>query len=651
MIFTKREEKLIKAFLDVGKLSVEEIQRLLNVSQRTAYRTLADLTKSLAEVGGDLRKKEKKFHLEGDLSQLGSLYGQEDYSRSERLNLICLALLEADRPLTNAHFQNELKVSNVTIIQDITDVENRLAEFGIKLERKQGYQLRLTAKEHRYLLSVLLTHMISSADFKSGQFEWLASEQMASAIRKARQAVRQIQAFMPEMDGKLLQFFTILLALSKQFGQVKTVSHVSKQSLELAQKLFASYSKLTAQAYTINDIVYWAGQFDKFYIKRQENPLYVEDFDSQYFYSVTNLIDKVSSFTKINFLKDKTLFHFLFHHLRLSLAIPHLFPDQSLSQPAHLVAYQNDFLHRIIRLVLKDLFPAYLQNEAEYELITLHFASSIRRSPDIYPIQILLLTNQRPLAVELLISRIKSIAPFVQSVQVKRLDEYLESDREQFDYVLATSPNDYPGVELVSIYPNTSEILHLQERLQAVQLERNQERNRHVEIVGQTDLQYYLEASQDLLDRFYLKGLNNRPSFEETVAQVLEDLPFISDQNYLTKKLLKRFAISPFAIPETGLVLLHTQSHAVEKSQFVVYQLEQTIEALSMNHEKEEVNRFLVMLTKDNSMEAVKELMSAIGQSIIENHLYTEIYKTGNQGIIYQLLNKIFTEIIKDLET
>ena len=87
MIFTKREEKLIKAFLDVGKLSVEEIQRLLNVSQRTAYRTLADLTKSLAEVGVDLRKKEKKFHLEGDLSQLGSLYGQEDYSRSERLNL------------------------------------------------------------------------------------------------------------------------------------------------------------------------------------------------------------------------------------------------------------------------------------------------------------------------------------------------------------------------------------------------------------------------------------------------------------------------------------------------------------------------------------------------------------------------------------
>ena len=83
----------------------------------------------------------------------------------------------------------------------------------------------------------------------------------------------------------------------------------------------------------------------------------------------------------------------------------------------------------------------------------------------------------------------------------------------------------------------------------------------------------------------------------------------------------------------------------------MVYQLEHEIEALSMNHEKEKVSRILVMLTKDDSRPVVKELMSAIGQSIIENHLYTEIYKTGNQEIIYQLLNKIFSETIKDLET
>lgn len=69
-----------------------------------------------------------------------------------------------------------------------------------------------------------------------------------------------------------------------------------------------------------------------------------------------------------------------------------------------------------------------------------------------------------------------------------------------------------------------------------------------------------------------------------------------------------------------------------------------------MNHQEEEISRVLVMLTRLNESDEVRDLMTAISQSIIENHLYTEIYKTGNKDIIYQLLNQIFTEKIKKLE-
>ena len=41
--------------------------------------------------------------------------------------------------------------------------------------------------------------------------------------------------------------------------------------------------------------------------------------------------------------------------------------------------------------------------------------------------------------------------------------------------------------------------------------------------------------------------------------------------------------------------------------------------------------------------------MTAISQSILENNLYTEIYRTGNQEIIYHLLNTIFNEKIKEI--
>lgn len=56
------------------------------------------------------------------------------------------------------------------------------------------------------------------------------------------------------------------------------------------------------------------------------------------------------------------------------------------------------------------------------------------------------------------------------------------------------------------------------------------------------------------------------------------------------------------------------------------------------------------MLTAADASEEMRDLMTTISQSIIENHLYTEIYKTGNQTIIYQLLNTIFNEKIKKLE-
>ena len=104
------------------------------------------------------------------------------------------------------------------------------------------------------------------------------------------------------------------------------------------------------------------------------------------------------------------------------------------------------------------------------------------------------------------------------------------------------------------------------------------------------------------------------------------------------------------AIPETNLALLHTYSSKVTKSCFVIFDLENPVQAMSMNHQEEEISRVLVMLTRLNESDEVRDLMTAISQSIIENHLYTEIYKTGNKDIIYQLLNQIFTEKIKKLE-
>ena len=59
MLLTKREEQLLKAFLEFGKLSIDNISDILKVSKRTVYRTIADLTDSLAILDVDIVRREQ----------------------------------------------------------------------------------------------------------------------------------------------------------------------------------------------------------------------------------------------------------------------------------------------------------------------------------------------------------------------------------------------------------------------------------------------------------------------------------------------------------------------------------------------------------------------------------------------------------------
>lgn len=649
MLLTKREEQVLKAFLEFGKLSLANISDILKVSQRTVYRTLADLTESLSGLDIQLVKEGSKYLLVGDLEKLASFSSQESFDQNDRLNLITYELLVQADEITNEQLQEKFKVSNVTIIQDIADIEARLADFDIRIIRKKGYKIAEDSPNLRWFLAILLTNNLSVSNFWTegeSRFNLLDSQKLT----QAKSAFQTFQQDLPELDAKLREFFIILLALSGwQSVQAKT-SYVSKVALDFAQKVYSQYAQDTSTFHSIQEILYYASVLDELVIKRQETPLFQENFDSEFFYNVSNLIDKVALYTKINFTKDRTLFKFLFNHIRLNLAAPVIFPDYFGTNVTHQALQDNDYLHQVVSLLVQDIFPKYLQREFEYELISLHFASSLRRSPDIYPIRLLLLTNERPLTSELLVTRIKNIAPFVREVIIKDLSQYQDDDLERYDCIFSTKPLSNSQIEHVSIYPDAKEILRLQEKLETIQANRRVIIREDLPSKPQYDLQKYFLASQELLSRFSFKLADNPDNFEDTVSCLLDDLDGLVDKAYIGQKLLERFKVSPLAIPNTNLALLHTQSSRIEQSTFVIYELNQPVSALSMNHQEEEVSRILIMLTRMDEGPEIRELMTAISQSLIENHLYTEIYKTGNREIIYQLLNQIFTDKIKKLE-
>lgn len=621
MLLTKREEQLLKAFLHVGKLSMQDMTEILQVSSRTIYRTLSDLTDSMEQYGIEITKHGKYYILTGELDDLPTeLEVLVEYSPQERQELITYRLLTESGFVTNEALQECTKVSNVTIIQDISDIDKRLLDFDLKIERQKGYRISGDSVGKRRFLAILLTNCISVADFSTGNFGSFDILE-ADRTRLASQIVNKQLSGFPDMDARMKMFFAILLSLIGQEQNIENSPNTSKQALEISQKIFQTYSKQTAQFYSIQEIIYFASILDELIIKRQDNPLFTEKFDGEFFYNISNLIDTVSMYTKIDFFKDKVLFNFLFHHIRLSLGVPILFQGENLPESVQILVERNKFLYTVISLLVNDIFPKYLHTEYEYGMIALHFISSLGRSPEIYPVRVLLLTDERRVTRDLLVSKIKSVAPFVELIDIQSLVDYHSIDLSQYDYILSTKPLTNQEIDVISSFPTVKELLELQERLQ------------------------YVQAHRTIVAR-----LENNQSFEHTVEQIIQYQKNVSDRDYLTRKLLSHFQNSPMAIPNTGLVLLHSQSSKVTTNSFTMFELKLPISALSMKREEEEVKRCLLMLMSKEASEEARDLMTAISQSIIENHLYTEIYKTGNQSIIYQMLNTIFNEKIKKLE-
>ncbi|MBM7280901.1 HTH domain-containing protein [Streptococcus suis] len=126
MLLTKREEQLMKAFLQVGKLSLKEMADILQVSSRTVYRTLSDLTDFLAEYEIDLVKDGKKYYLAGDLSALEDYKTMDSYSPSQRLELMTYQLLTSQKVVTNEQFQGCVELTTVSILRKLSQLFRQL---------------------------------------------------------------------------------------------------------------------------------------------------------------------------------------------------------------------------------------------------------------------------------------------------------------------------------------------------------------------------------------------------------------------------------------------------------------------------------------------------------------------------------------------
>ncbi len=304
---------------------------ILQVSSRTV-----DLTTSLSAKGIFIKKEGKKYFLSGQLDILSDFQATEEYTPSQRQTLLTYELLTEEEAVTNEQVKERFLVSNVTVIQDVAIIEKRLKDFDLVLSRQRGYSITGSLAAKRLFLAILLANSIAIQEFWSDEYAQFGILE-STVIHLARSIFEAHQDILGDTDSKLKEFLIILLGLADNRGGLLAPINVSKGALDFSQKMFAELAKKTKRFYNIQEIIYFANIVDEVVLKRREVPLFREKFDSEFYYSISQMIDTVARFTKIDFFKYKLLFKFLFNHIRLSLAVPILFPESA----THNVAYHN----------------------------------------------------------------------------------------------------------------------------------------------------------------------------------------------------------------------------------------------------------------------------------------------------------------------
>ncbi len=159
----------------------------------------------------------------------------------------------------------------------------------------------------------------------------------------------------------------------------------------------------------------------------------------------------------------------------------------------------------------------------------------------------------------------------------------------------------------------------------------------------------FIDAINALLALFRVEMIDNSLDLEQTLAEVMArfERTLIADPKKVAGKLLKRYLQAPVGIPDTHVALFHASSSAILAPVFRIFDLRQPLELFAMDKKEITVTRLLVMLAPYPINEKSSQMLGKISGSIIMNDLNTEIFNSGNESIIYQLLSSLLIEEVK----
>lgn len=585
-----RKFQILLSLLEAKEtLSVDELRRQHQVSEKTIRTDLKTISEWLQKVGRNLRVVRKPgvgVYLEGDdlEKKLASQLVREhlDQQRSpyetvERKLRIFLLLLQLSHPITLEQLSTNFYISRSSLYSDLQTVEEWVVSHGLTLVRKPNYGLKIEGEERkrRLCMQQIVDQLLQgpwNIDLKE-LFPSIPFQSIKDSLRRAEKLLPYL------LTGE--SFRHILIQIALMVGRIKRKKFVrlppdelkelqASREFPVIEKFVKEIEKVCVLRIPKEEIAYLtiffvgARSYRSDYLHKEWNTTVHSDQKAEA--QAKELIDRVAKYLDVPIQEDRTLL--------LSLAL-HL--HSSINRLRHQIAFPNPMLtqikenYRAMFETMLEVVPTYGEeigvsfSEDDIGYLTLHFQAALERLEQQEETRKVLLVCTTGIGtLQLLASRLKKQFPMIQIVNMIPRYELKEAIQEhQPELVISTTdlPKDLdvPGIVVSPIFSKE------EQQLVSSMLDALKQNKRSYPVI-----QALLDERRIFLD----VNLKRREDIIHFLWKVLYDQGFVTF-NY-KQKALDREKLSSTAIGE-GIAIPHGPVEECLRSGIAIARLKEPI--------------------------------------------------------------------------
>lgn len=402
MILNEREIKILEKFYNKSELSIYELAKEFNVSERMIRYNIDRINDVLSFIRISPIKKSSKgtiiLNIEGKENKILEIIKKlEPLDKNKKITIIQWLILFSKEKITITYLTKYFDLSRGTIINYLNELKKRLEVKEIKIENDNGLYLKGDKENlENYRFNILFDDIKYIYKEDDNEISVKLNEIIFQNIDK--NTFKSIKQFIDEIisDFKLsvndinyrilfTRFLIIFIEKSKSTKEY-VIKESDKKYVLNKLRLLNLTSKVTEQMLEqIIDLVAWIKQSDNY-----------QEKDVNIGVVVKNIISQVEAKINKNITKDKLLFEFLLQHVNALISRidnGYMLDAQTLDESYK----KKDAFFYIIKDsmgLLNNVLNKKIDDD-EIHLLKIHFLASIERINrlELKPVEVAVITS------------------------------------------------------------------------------------------------------------------------------------------------------------------------------------------------------------------------------------------------------------------